>query len=138
MVCGGASWPPTADDNAVTDALGAALGVAQSPGRPLALEVVERLRDDGPTLAVLDNAEHLLDAVARATAQLLADVADVRVVVTSREPLSIPGEVAWRVPSLAVPPADSARGRRAGRGVCRHRPLRRAGSALTSHLRRER
>ena len=107
---GGVWWcelAPLHDDGAVFEALAAALGVVQSPGRPLVGEIAERLSSIGPTLAVLDNAEHLLDAVARATVELCARVPDLSIVTTSREPLSIPGEVAWRVPSLAVPPADA-------------------------------
>ena len=107
---GGVWWcelAPRRDEDAVVEALALALGVTESAGRSLALEVTERLRVEGEVFAVLDNAEHLLDAVARATVDLMEAAPGLRVVVTSREPLSVPGEVAWRVPSLAVPPADT-------------------------------
>ena len=106
---GGVWWcelAPRHEQDAVFEVLAGALGVVESPGRPLVGEIAERLSNCGPTLAVLDNAEHLLDAVARAAVELYAKVPDLTIVTTSREPLSIPGEVAWRVPSLAVPPAD--------------------------------
>ena len=70
--------------------------------------VAARLRIGGPTLIVLDNAEHMLEGVATATAELLRHAPDAHALVTSREPLSVPGEVAWRVPSLGVPPAADA------------------------------
>ncbi len=50
-------------------------------------------------LLVLDNCEHLLDACAR----LVARCPRLRVLVTSREPLLISGEVVVRVPSLRLP-----------------------------------
>jgi len=54
-------------------------------------------------LLVLDNCEHLLDACARLVALLLANSPGLRVLVTSREPLGISGEVVVRVPSLHLP-----------------------------------
>src|SRR5581483_2663190 len=54
-------------------------------------------------LLVLDNCEHLIDACARLAEQLLDTCPDLRLLATSREPLRIPGEVTWRVPSLAAP-----------------------------------
>lgn len=58
-------------------------------------------------LLVLDNCEHLLDGCAQLVDRLLRSCSDLRVLATSRESLGIPGEVAWRVPSLPV--ADPAR-----------------------------
>jgi predicted ATPase/DNA-binding CsgD family transcriptional regulator len=54
-------------------------------------------------LLVLDNCEHLLEACARLVALLLANSPSLRVLVTSREPLGISGEVVVRVPSLHLP-----------------------------------
>jgi predicted ATPase/class 3 adenylate cyclase len=57
-------------------------------------------------LLLLDNCEHLVDAVARLCAAVLRTCPDVVLLTTSREPLAVAGEVVWRVPSLGVPPAD--------------------------------
>ncbi len=54
-------------------------------------------------LLVLDNCEHLIEAAARLAASLLKACPDLSILATSRESLNIPGEVAWRVPSLSVP-----------------------------------
>ena len=54
-------------------------------------------------LLVLDNCEHLLNACARLVALLLANSPGLRVLVTSREPFGISGEVVVRVPSLRLP-----------------------------------
>ncbi len=52
-------------------------------------------------LLVLDNCEHLLDACARLADTLLGKCEGLCILAASREPLGIPGETAWRVPSLA-------------------------------------
>lgn len=55
-------------------------------------------------LLVFDNCEHLIDAAAAATAELLRGAGDVKVLATSREPLRIEGEQVFRLPPLEVPP----------------------------------
>lgn len=55
-------------------------------------------------LLVLDNCEHLVEAVARLTDRVLAGAPGVRVLATSREPLAITGETLCPVPSLPLPP----------------------------------
>ncbi len=55
-----------------------------------------------PLLVVSDNCEHLVDAAASAIAAFLCNPT-VTVLATSREPLAIPGEVAWTVPALEIP-----------------------------------
>ena len=52
---------------------------------------------------MLDNCEHLLDACAGLADALLRECPHVRILATSREPLGLPGEIAWQVPSFAVP-----------------------------------
>jgi predicted ATPase/DNA-binding SARP family transcriptional activator/tetratricopeptide (TPR) repeat protein len=54
-------------------------------------------------LLVMDNCEHLLEACARLVGELLRRCPGVVVLVTSREPLRVGGEVTWRTPSLALP-----------------------------------
>jgi predicted ATPase len=58
-------------------------------------------------LLVLDNCEHLIDSCARLALELLRSCPDLTLLATSREPLHVPGELAWRVPSLSLPePSD--------------------------------
>ena len=56
-------------------------------------------------MLVLDNAEHLLDGVARLVAAL-AGATSTQLVVTSQAPLQVPGEVVYRLDGLAVPADD--------------------------------
>jgi predicted ATPase/DNA-binding CsgD family transcriptional regulator len=78
------------------------LGPSVSGGDSVAA-LARQLRSQGPTLLVLDNAEHLVDAVAALASELLGTCPELRLLVTSREPLGVTGEVVWRVPSLATP-----------------------------------
>ena len=57
------------------------------------------------TLIVLDNCEHLLDAVAQLVEAILRAAPDVTLLATSQEPLHVPEEQQYRVVPLAVPPS---------------------------------
>jgi DNA-binding SARP family transcriptional activator len=83
-----------------------ALEVRQQGDLPVIDALIYRLRS-AELLLVLDNCEHLLDACAALTGTLLAGAPRLRVLATSREPLGIPGEVAYLVPPLEVPPESA-------------------------------
>ncbi len=59
--------------------------------------------NDKELLLVLDNCEHLLQAAARLVSDLLRAAPGLRVIATSREPLSIDGEHVLPVPPLQLP-----------------------------------
>ena len=103
----GVAWvdlAPVADETLVSSALASALGIREMPGEPLADQIVRRLAE-GRRLVVLDNCEHLLGGAAELVGRVLRGCPEVTVLATSREPLGTEGEVAWRVPALAVPEA---------------------------------
>ncbi|HEU5404452.1 MAG TPA: tetratricopeptide repeat protein [Gaiellaceae bacterium] len=54
-------------------------------------------------LLVLDNCEHLIGAAATLADSLLRGAPRLTVLATSRQPLRVPGEVLFRVPSLGIP-----------------------------------
>ncbi len=56
-----------------------------------------------PLLLVVDNCEHLIEAVATLAQTLLERCPGLRILATSRQRLGLTGEVAWRVPSLPSP-----------------------------------
>ncbi len=56
---------------------------------------------------MLDNCEHLVDAAAHLANELLISCPRLRILATSREPLGIPGETVWPVPTLSLPGPDS-------------------------------
>ncbi|MFJ8668051.1 AfsR/SARP family transcriptional regulator [Streptomyces sp. NPDC093600] len=100
---------------AVTAALGiredAAVTLPRHGARAAAQgDATERLAAalrDRPALLVLDNCEHVVDAVAELASGLLRAVPGLRILATSREPLAVPGEVVR--PLGPLPPADAVR-----------------------------
>jgi len=58
---------------------------------------------DRSSLLVLDSCEHLAPVCAEVATRLIGDCRGLRVLVTSREPLAVPGEAVWPVLPLAVP-----------------------------------
>ncbi len=58
---------------------------------------------DRDAVLILDNCEHVIDAAAGLAARLLTDCPKVKILVTSREPLQIPGETLHVVAPLAAP-----------------------------------
>jgi predicted ATPase/DNA-binding SARP family transcriptional activator/DNA-binding CsgD family transcriptional regulator len=93
---------PLSEGALVAQAVAAALGVQEQPDRSLTDTLVNHLRSKR-TLLVLDNCEHLLDAVTRLADTFLNSCPDLRVLATSRESLNVEGELHWLVPSLSVP-----------------------------------
>lgn len=71
--------------------------------RRSALEIlIDHLRPK-TLLLLLDNCEHLIEACAQISEALLHACPRLRILASSREPLGIDGEVAYRVPSLHAP-----------------------------------
>jgi predicted ATPase/DNA-binding winged helix-turn-helix (wHTH) protein len=67
---------------------------------------------DREVLLVIDNCEHLLDAVAAVVDQLLKGAPGLRVLATSQEPLRLAAEQQYRLNPLAVPADASTPGSR--------------------------
>jgi transcriptional regulator with XRE-family HTH domain len=91
------------DPQLVPFAIASAVGVQGEPGQPTENTLLAALRPR-QLLLVLDNCEHLIEVCAHLVATLLRGCPQLQVVATSREALGVAGEVAWRVPSLPVPP----------------------------------
>ena len=98
---------PVAEPELVARTVAAALQVREEPGRPMLDTLVEAV-GDRYLLVVLDNAEHVLGAAAKLADVMMRSCPRACLLVTSREPLGVGGEHVFRVPSLAVPPADLA------------------------------
>ena len=90
------------DPRLVTDAIATALDVRPLPAQELIAAVIDFLAAR-ELLLVLDNCEHLLSATAALTDALLRAAPQLTILATSRESLRVPGEVIFRVPSLAIP-----------------------------------
>ena len=89
------------DPAAVPEAVSAALGILQQPGKSLAHSVATAL-EGRSRLLVFDNCEHVLDAAADMVEAIFAHSQTVKVLATSREGLRAADEHLWSVPSLDV------------------------------------
>jgi predicted ATPase len=89
------------DPASVPDAVAAVLGITQQPGMSVNDSVAAAL-EGRVRLLVLDNCEHVRDAVADLVEAILAQSATVKVLATSREGLGVADEQLWLVPSLDV------------------------------------
>src|SRR5437588_617345 len=76
-------------------------GVLPNPPVPVARLVA--FLADRPAVLVLDDAEHLVEACAALVGTLLREVASLRILVTSREVLRVPGEHVLTVEPLKLP-----------------------------------
>ena len=90
---------PLSDAGLVAGAVAAVVGVAEQAGRSIEDLLVEALAPRS-MLLLLDNCEHLLDAVAALVERLSQHCPHLVVLVTSREPLDIDGEAVWRLSPL--------------------------------------
>src|SRR5580692_3268442 len=90
------------DPAQVADAVAVALSVPRNPDLPITETLVAALARR-QILVLLDNCEHVLDAVAELCQALLSAADDVRILATSREATGLAGEARYRLDPLAVP-----------------------------------
>jgi len=93
-----------ADAARVPSALAAAFGMADFQDDPLG--AVSRSLRNRQTLLVLDNCEHVIEAVAGLASGLLTITPQLRLLATSREPIGVDGEWLHRLPALGLPSAS--------------------------------
>lgn len=90
------------DPALVPRAVATALGLPERAGQSIPEVLIDSLRSR-KALLVMDNCEHLIEACAELADLLLRAAPNLAILATSREPLRVTGEVAWRVPPLQVP-----------------------------------
>lgn len=95
------------DPAAVDSAMVRALNLQQPSGVSPRQTLLEHLAKVQATLVLVDNCEHLIDAVADLVSEVLAHSRDTTVIATSRELLGVPGEVSYRLRSMGLPPQDA-------------------------------
>ncbi|WP_052162573.1 winged helix-turn-helix domain-containing protein [Aquabacterium sp. NJ1] len=101
----GAAWvelAAIADPDLVVSMVAQGLGLSSGGQDPLhaLVAALKPLQ----VLLVIDNAEHVLDAVTRLVQAVMAGAPDVRILVTSQLPLRLPNERVFRLGPLSVPP----------------------------------
>ncbi len=108
---------PLTGPDLVPQAIAAVLGLREKHGQPLLETLTEALRERR-LLLLLDNCEHLIEACAIIVEALLRACPGLQVLVSSREALSIPGEVSYRVPALKLPAGASPEDLRRSEAAC--------------------
>lgn len=99
---------PVTDPALVPHTTADAIGVKEEPRRSILETLTEHLKKRR-LLLVLDNCEHVLSACTDLAAALLKSCPNLVIMTTSREPLGVPGETSWRVPSLPTPDVAHSR-----------------------------
>jgi len=92
----------------VPSAIAAAVGCSESASRP-ALETLTTYLASRRMLIVLDNCEHLIDAVRETAFALVRACPDVTLLATSREALNLRGEHVYPLPALECPAPEGLR-----------------------------
>ncbi len=90
------------DPELVPQTMLTALGSMTHPVKP-PIDSLMNFLEARDVLCVLDNCEHLVDACAQLTSELLKHCSGLRILATSRQVLGVDGEVTWPVPSMATP-----------------------------------
>ncbi|MDD9370534.1 MAG: LuxR C-terminal-related transcriptional regulator [Acidimicrobiales bacterium] len=98
---------PVTDGELVATAVANTLGLGDARGRSGEDAVVDHLAER-EALIVLDNCEHLTDAVGRFVEQVLGRCPEVSVLATSQARLMLPFEWVFPVPGLSLPTAPTA------------------------------
>jgi predicted ATPase/DNA-binding CsgD family transcriptional regulator len=96
------------DHAMVPTAVATAVGVRPAPG-PLVVETLVSVLARQQMLLVLDSCEHLLAGVAQLCSAVLSAADDVRILVTSREPIGLAGEARFRLGPMALAKPDDER-----------------------------
>src|SRR3954447_16081513 len=96
-------FAPVQDPGLVADTAVASLRLSVEPGVAPLEALVRPLRDRG-LLLILDNCEHVKDAVSELISAVLEACPRVRILATSRHSLEVPEELLLAVPPLSVPP----------------------------------
>ena len=100
---------PVADGHGVARSIAQTLGVEPLPEQRPLEALVARLKRRS-LLIVLDNCEHLIAQAAVVVHAILRACPAVRILATSREALKVAGERVYLLPSLSVPPPNTAAG----------------------------
>ena len=95
-------FAPLTDASLISQTIARRLGIPEATNVPISVSLVNYLRPRN-MLLVLDNCEHLVDAIAQLARTLLRACSELKILTTSREALGVLGEMILCVPSLSFP-----------------------------------
>lgn len=87
---------PTSDPKLIAQTIASALGIGEAAGEPIEATLLRQLAVQR-LLLVLDNAEHLLPAIAKTVKLILDRAKDVSIVTSTQESLHVRGERVYRL-----------------------------------------
>lgn len=119
---------PSSEPTSTAQAIASAFGLREQPNRPL-FEIVLQYLHSRTLVLIIDNCEHVVEETARVVDAILRGAENVRILATSREPLSIAAEHVYRVTSLALPPSETTSAEEAERYAAIALFVERAGAA---------
>jgi predicted ATPase/class 3 adenylate cyclase len=93
---------PLTNPDLIAQTIHTTLGLVEPPGKNILPILIDYLSQK-KALLILDNCEHLVEACAQLTHTLLVHSPSLKILASSREALGVAGELAWQVPSLALP-----------------------------------
>ena len=93
---------PLSDSEFVAAAVAATLDVRVASSSTATDELVNALSGKRVVI-ILDNCEHVIETGVALARELLRRCEGLRIIATSREPLSVPGEFVYRLDTLAIP-----------------------------------
>ncbi len=93
---------PLVNSTYIISTIASTFKLREVQGVPLMETVINYLRGK-QLLLILDNCEHLIEACAKISGELLHNCPNLKVITSSREALGINGETVYRVPSLSLP-----------------------------------
>ena len=121
------------DPALVAKSVASTLDVHEHPGQSITETLSDFLRSK-QMMIVLDNCEHLNQACGELAESLLHSTQNLKILVTSREPLYVTGECEFLVPPLRVPDSDDG-GRQSVEQLMQYEAVRlyqeRAGAVIT-------
>jgi predicted ATPase/class 3 adenylate cyclase len=93
---------PISDPALLLERVASVFNIQGQSARPLN-DIIKNYLRRKKMLLILDNVEHLIRESAELTNQLLIGCPEIKILVTGRESLYIPGETTLQVPSLSLP-----------------------------------
>jgi predicted ATPase/class 3 adenylate cyclase len=93
---------PITEHELITQTILSTLGVPDQPGLAPQQQLMDFLQEKKLFL-LLDNCEHLLESCVKLVEIILSHAPELKILATSREALTISGEMIWHVPSLSLP-----------------------------------
>jgi predicted ATPase/DNA-binding CsgD family transcriptional regulator len=82
------------------------LGIPRTPTQPALKSLLDHVQSK-EMLLIVDNCEHLIADCAQLVQQILSETSKLKIMTTSREPLSVDGETIYPLSGLACPSPDA-------------------------------